>query len=76
VRAFKKGKYSIQAVYVIINNLPLHLRTLHENMLLAIVMPGPREPTDYEFNQILEPLVDELIRLGRGERRMTWVVII
>jgi anthranilate/para-aminobenzoate synthase component II len=66
-RVYKKAGYSVQGVYVVVNNLPLPLRNLHENMMLACVMPGPKEPSDFEFNQILEPLVDEFIVFGRGE---------
>lgn len=66
-RVQKKADYSVQGVYVVINNLPLELRHRHENMILACVMPGLKEPSSYEFNQILEPLVDELIELNKGE---------
>jgi hypothetical protein len=53
-------------VYIIINNLPYFLHTLIENMMLVIVIPGPNEPTAYEFNQIMEVLVDDLIMLEKG----------
>ncbi|KAF8598357.1 hypothetical protein BDV93DRAFT_397338, partial [Ceratobasidium sp. AG-I] len=53
--------------YFIINNLPRHLRFLRENMCLALVMPGPKEPGDYALDQMMEPLVDELLRLQQGE---------
>lgn len=29
-------------------------------------MPGPNEPNDYALDQILEPLVDELLQLKQG----------
>ncbi|CEL60097.1 similar to KIAA0564 protein [Rhizoctonia solani AG-1 IB] len=70
-RAFK-GKfasgngYSVNGLYIIINNLPFHQRTLIENMILAIALPGPTEPKGYAFDQILEPLVDDLIALAEG----------
>lgn len=66
-QAFKNGKYSTNGVYIIINNLPFYLRTLIENMMLLIVMPGPNEPPTYEFGQIMEPLIDDLILLEKGE---------
>ncbi|KAF8598152.1 hypothetical protein BDV93DRAFT_512771 [Ceratobasidium sp. AG-I] len=62
----KRGKYSVQGVYIVINNLPLQLRTHPENMILVTVMPGPKEPTSYEYNQMLQPMVDDLIALGKG----------
>jgi hypothetical protein len=65
-RAHKKAEYSVQGVYIVINNLPSEIRNSHENMMLACVMPGPREPSHFEFNQILEPVIDELIQLGKG----------
>lgn len=66
-QAFKNGKYSTNGVYIIINNLPFYLRTLIENMMLVIVMPGPNEPSSYEFSQIMEPLIDDLIALEKGK---------
>jgi hypothetical protein len=36
-------------------------------MILAMVMPGPKEPTAFEFNQMLEPMIDDLIALGEGK---------
>ena len=56
----------MQGVYIVINNLPLQLRTRHENMILVMVMPGPKEPSSYEYNQMLQPLVEDLIALGKG----------
>ncbi|CUA74597.1 Protein CSF1 [Rhizoctonia solani] len=64
----KEGNYSVGACYLAINNLPRHLRFLRENMCLAIVMPGPREPNSYALDQILEPLIDELLLLQQGVR--------
>ncbi|QRV83198.1 Transposase family tnp2 [Ceratobasidium sp. AG-Ba] len=70
-RAFRgkysvSGNYTVNGVYIIVNNLPFYLRTLIENMILAIVVPGPKEPTGYAMDQIMEPLVDDLIELSRG----------
>jgi hypothetical protein len=53
-------------VYITVNNLPPHLRTITENMLLVIVIPGPNKPTAYKFDQIMEPLIDDLVALGQG----------
>ena len=44
------------------------MRFLRENICLAIVMPGPSEPTDYALEQMLEPLVNELLKLKQGKR--------
>ncbi|KAG8761968.1 hypothetical protein FRC11_011865 [Ceratobasidium sp. 423] len=51
-RAFK-GKftsgssYSVNGLYIVINNLPFHQRTLIENTVLAIAIPGSKEPKGY-----------------------------
>ncbi|KAF8594344.1 hypothetical protein BDV93DRAFT_403094, partial [Ceratobasidium sp. AG-I] len=66
-QGFKNGKYSITGVYIIVNNLPPAIRTLPDNMILVMAMPGPKEPSAYGLDQILEPLVDDMIRLGEGE---------
>jgi hypothetical protein len=66
-QAFKNGKYTTNGVYLAINNLPFHLRTLIENIMLVIVMPGPKEPTAYEYDQMLKPLIDDLIKLEKGK---------
>ncbi|CAE6428590.1 unnamed protein product [Rhizoctonia solani] len=66
VQAHEHQKYEVQAVYITVNNIPSHLRTLIENIMLVIVIPGPNQPTAYELDQILEPLVDELLELEQG----------
>ncbi|EUC60787.1 transposase family Tnp2 protein, partial [Rhizoctonia solani AG-3 Rhs1AP] len=67
-QTFSNGSYSTMGVYITINNLPFYLRTLIENMLLVIVIPGPNEPTAYEFDQMMEPLIEDLIALTQGVR--------
>ncbi|EUC54763.1 transposase family Tnp2 protein, partial [Rhizoctonia solani AG-3 Rhs1AP] len=44
------------------------MRFLRENIALCLVIPGPNEPSDYGLDQMLEPLVDELLQLQRGVR--------
>ncbi|CAE6450794.1 unnamed protein product, partial [Rhizoctonia solani] len=66
VEVHKHKKYEVQGLYITINNLPSYLRTLIENMILVLVIPGPNQPTAYELDQILEPLVDDLLRLKQG----------
>lgn len=63
----KEGNYSVGACYLIINNLPRHLRFLRENMCLVLVMPGPKEPNNFALDQMMEPLVEDLLRLQQGE---------
>lgn len=42
------------------------MRFLRENISLCIIMPGPNEPNEYALNQMLEPLIEELLRLKEG----------
>ncbi|QRV80055.1 Transposase family tnp2 [Ceratobasidium sp. AG-Ba] len=67
-QATKEGNYSVGACYLVINNLPRHMRFLRENISLTILMPGPREPNDYALDQMLSPLIDELLQLKQGIR--------
>ncbi|KDN42383.1 hypothetical protein RSAG8_06874, partial [Rhizoctonia solani AG-8 WAC10335] len=60
------SSYSATGVYVVVDNLPFYLRNLIENMILILVLPGPHEPKGYGFDQMLEPFVDDLIRLANG----------
>ena len=58
--------YSCGAIYLVCNNLPRADRFKMENVILVGVMPGPKEPSTYEINSYLEPLVDSLLRLFNG----------
>lgn len=58
----KAGKsHSIGAVYMACLNLPPHLRYRPENIYLAGIIPGPKEPELHQLNHLLRPLVDELV---------------
>ena len=61
---YKYVKHSIGAMYVVINNLPRHLRFKASNVILVGLMPGPDLP--YNINHYLSPLVDELKELAIG----------
>ncbi|KAG8683364.1 hypothetical protein FRC08_014326 [Ceratobasidium sp. 394] len=60
------GSYSVNGIYIVVNNLPFYLRMLVKNTTLAIVIPGPKEPKGYALDQMLEPLVNDLIMLANG----------
>ncbi|EUC60381.1 transposase family Tnp2 protein [Rhizoctonia solani AG-3 Rhs1AP] len=60
------GSYSANGIYIVFNNLPFYLRNLTENIILVLVLPGPCEPKGYAFDQMVEPLVNDLIQLARG----------
>ncbi|QRW12268.1 Transposase family tnp2 [Ceratobasidium sp. AG-Ba] len=65
-RAFKKGPYTVNGVYILINNLPYYLRNRVENTIPAMIMPGPNKASAYAYDQMLQPLVNNLIELARG----------
>ncbi|EUC58792.1 transposase family Tnp2 protein [Rhizoctonia solani AG-3 Rhs1AP] len=62
----REGNYSVGACYISLNNLPRHLRFLRENICLILVTPGPKEPNDYTLDQMLGPLIEELLELNQG----------
>ncbi|EUC56296.1 transposase family Tnp2 protein, partial [Rhizoctonia solani AG-3 Rhs1AP] len=62
----REGNYSVGACYISLNNLPRHLRFLRENICLVLIMPGPKEPSDYALDQMLAPLIQELLQLKQG----------
>lgn len=54
-------KVSSTAIYMVLLNLPPSVRYKVENMYLAGIVPGPREPSLTQINHLLRPLVDELL---------------
>jgi anthranilate/para-aminobenzoate synthase component II len=64
--AFKHGGYTVDGVYVVVNNLPFYLRTQVENMMLLMVTPGPDKPKAYQYDQMMAPLVDDFIAFQKG----------
>jgi hypothetical protein len=56
-------KVTSGAVYMVCLNLPPSMRYKVENMFLAGVIPGPREPSLHQINHLLRPLVDDLLYL-------------
>ena len=60
----QSGKsHSLGAIYMACLNLPPQLRYKPENIFLAGIIPGPREPNVDQLNYLLAPLVDELLVL-------------
>ena len=54
-------KASSTAIYMVLLNLPPSIRYKVENMYLAGIIPGPREPSLTQINHLLRPLVGELL---------------
>lgn len=61
---FKRGGLSIHPLVFQVLNLPENIRLRHEFMILAGVIPGPRQPK--RFNTYLALLVNELRRLYKN----------
>lgn len=62
---FKHIADSVGALYLIVLNLPREERFKPENIILAGIIPGPKEPQS-TINSYLAPLVNELITLWDG----------
>ena len=52
---------SVMGLYMVCLNLPPEERFKSENMFLAGIIPGPKEPSMQEINHFLKPLVDDLL---------------
>ena len=67
VQLNSRSSYSIQCGYVVINNLPRRIRYLRENMFLVFLFPGPTEPPYEAMEELLKPLVDDLLEFEDGK---------
>lgn len=63
---YKHVQYSVGAIYLIILNLPRHMRNKTENIILLGIMPGPHE-SSYNVNSYITPLVEELNNFWHGK---------
>lgn len=52
---------SVGPIYLVCFNLPPDLRYRPENVFLAGVIPGPGEPSKEQMNELLQPLVSDLL---------------
>lgn len=64
-RVYKHSQYSAGPIYVVILNLPRNERYKEENVILAGIIPGPKEPKQH-INTFLFPLVQDLRKLYQG----------
>ena len=62
---YKHTQHSEGAIYLSVLNLPCRERYLQENIILAGVIPGPKEPS-LVMNSFLQPIIDELKQLWSG----------
>ena len=54
-------KVTVGAMYMVCLNLPPHLRYRIENVFLVGIIPGPSSPSTSQINEILKPLVHDLL---------------
>ena len=64
VQLVERGNHSCTPVICINYNLPPAIRYQKQNILLNLVIPGPKKYKD--LDSYLQPLVDELQELGNG----------
>src|SRR6266567_4558660 len=58
-------------LYIVCLNLPPNERFKTENMFLAGIIPGPKEPSMQKINHFLKPLVDDLLESYANEVQYT-----
>lgn len=81
---FKHSPYSVGVFYLAIMNLPRKERYLKENIIVAGIVPGPKEPNTWQINNYLKPLVDSMMFMWNegfeltinGEHRRFYAMII
>ena len=64
-QAFKHAQYSVGALYLTVLNLPRAPRLKEETIILAGIIPGPKEPA-LNINSFLQPLIADLQKLSDG----------
>ena len=62
---YDETPYSAGVIYFVVQNLPRSERYKFENIILAGIIPGPREPKKH-INTFLSPIVEDLKQLYRG----------
>ncbi|PPQ96460.1 hypothetical protein CVT26_010514 [Gymnopilus dilepis] len=67
-------KVSCGVISLVCLNLPIHLRYKPENMFLAGIIPGPKEPPLDASNHYLTPIVDELVEFWKPGVRFSQTV--
>ena len=62
---FRHTTFSVGVVYIVVANLPRHIRFTRDHILLVGIIPGPTEPKR-TINTYLEPMVEDLLSLWKG----------
>lgn len=61
-------KVSVGVISLVCLNLPIELRYKPENMFLASIIPGPKEPPLDRINPYLEPIISAFLEFWIGVR--------
>ena len=54
---------TVGAIYLICLDLPPHLRYKADYIFMLANIPGPKEPVKEQLNHLLDPIVDQLLKL-------------
>ncbi len=75
-RAYKRGKYSVGAIYCTVCNNPRSKRFLREETILLAIIPGPDEPSLEALNPVLEVFALEAKELYQGALILQYCVML
>ncbi|CAG8840967.1 10500_t:CDS:2, partial [Racocetra persica] len=64
---YSRIKRSCAPIYITVLNFPRHIRYRSENLILAGIIPGPREPDTTQLQNYLQPMINELKQLWSGQ---------
>ena len=67
-QAVEKSSHSTGALYLTVCNNPRNIRFIHEETLLIMGIPGPVEPSLDQMNNVMEPIVEDFLDLGKGKQ--------
>ena len=67
-QAVEKSSHLTGALYLTVCNNPRNIRFIHEETLLIMGIPGPVEPSLDQMNNVMEPIVEDFLDLGKGKQ--------
>jgi hypothetical protein len=65
-QAVDRSSHSSGALYLTLCNNPRNICYIREETILLMAIPGPIEPSLDEMNNIMEPVVEDFLDLGKG----------
>ncbi|CAG8511199.1 5470_t:CDS:2, partial [Dentiscutata heterogama] len=64
---YSRVKRSCAPIYITILNFSRHIRYRSENLILASIIPGPKEPDTSQLQNYLQLIINELKQLWSGQ---------